>query len=80
MILSEATDIAERTFKGFLWFCWGMAWYWPFHLGAYWFLIRRGRRYRVGRWIVQQFGWARNPEWPSKNEMNWYREPEKREV
>jgi len=25
---------------------------------------------KIGCWLVSQYGYSRNPEWPSKNEMN----------
>ena len=62
--------VRRRTFRGFLWYCWGMLW-WPLclHVGVPRYM--RGHRDKITIWLLQHYGNVRNPEWPSRNELKW---------
>lgn len=73
----------KRTLKGFIWFCWGqLSWFITGGCGCHMYLRGcdngyKGFLYHVGGWLVSQYGYSRNPEWPSKNELTWYRKNNK---
>jgi hypothetical protein len=57
----------KRTLKGFIWQVWGnITWWLTLGYGCQLFL--RNNRSIIGCWLVSQYGYARNPYWPSKSE------------
>jgi hypothetical protein len=64
-------DLCRRTVRGFFWYMWGRIW-WPLTLsvGIPWY-FRSGGHSKVACWLVQMYGYVRNPEWLSSNERKW---------
>ena len=60
----------RRTVVGAAWYLWGLMW-WKATGGRAVEAYLKNRNNRLARWLVEQYGCMRNPEWPSKNEIKF---------